>query len=220
MMRQLYKSKPFTKRRYRAFTLAEMTVVIALFGLFSTTALASLNLTLRHWRTVSIQTDVYSSCRMAINTISKELRQGMPNPAPGFQSYYYEDINTPSTDVIAVSTPNIKNQTATQLIFTEANPADFSPTSTFGFTATDPKHYRRVRYYVSQNKLHREMKTYNSSGAVSKTSDDILTSADSITFLVTCLSPTNYKIEFSCSKTVGSNTKEASLSSNVIVLGS
>ena len=206
-------------RRRRAFTLAELAVVIALFGLFSTTALASLSLTLRHWKTMSAQTDVYTACRTAVNPLSKEMRQGIPNRAPYFIVYYRESPSEVTTEATSVVNPCTLNTSSSDVTFYEANPAFFSP-AVANFREVDPRCYRTVRYYVRNgSELRRNLKTYDSTGNKISEDDALIVACDRVSLLVTCKSASVYKVDFSASKTYGSSTKEASLSTTVHVLG-
>lgn len=207
------------RKRRQGFTLAELAVVIALFGLFSTTALASLSLTLRHWKTISVQTDVYNSCRNAMNCMARELRQAMPNAAPGFENYYIEDPTEPSTQLGAVLTPNQNKTSSEQLTFMEANPTYFRPAEA-GFDKTRPELYRKVRYYVQDSKeLIREVTTYSSSGTGDTPKKGVVAKGDDISLLVTCSGASIYHLTFTCRKGYGDDIKEASLSTTVIVMG-
>lgn len=216
------------RRRNKAFTMTELAVVIALFGLFSITAMASLNLTLRHWRTISAQTEVYQNCRAVINTVSKELRMGLPCKAANFESFFIDYGSTPNTyrvttERIACIQPNRIQDSTSHLKFTEPNPNNFFPSSTEAsgaFNEYSTSHYRLVEYFIQNGKeLHRKTTFYGAGGASTGQTDNVLAVADTMTFYVTCLSPTKFKIEFSCGKYSNNELKQASLSTIVTVLG-
>lgn len=197
-------------RRPRAFTLSELAVVVALFGLFSTTALASLNLTLGHWRAVSQKVDALAACRFVTSTLASELRQGIPNPAgtTGYRGL------SPEVGPTAVLNPNAHSRTATEVVFTEPDPVRFDPLSST-FVAADPRCYRRVRYYVSDGAVRREVRTWTATGTVSTVVDAVLARVDGAALRVRYQAPDLFDLEVVCTR----GRDVARLTTQVYVLG-
>lgn len=164
----------------RAFTLSEICVVVVLFALFSTTALASLNLSLAQWGYVARRINATSSARFAMSTMVNELRQALPNPT----SLGYRSL-TPAVSPTGVLKPNANARTSTELVFTEVDPDAYNPAAS-GFDSGNPALYRRVRYYVQGGTtLRREMTTYTSGGSVASTRDDLVARAQALSLSVT-----------------------------------
>ena len=204
-------------RRSWAFTLAELTVVIALFGIFSTTALSALNITLKYWSRVSNQVEMNAMCRMVISTISKELRQAMPDKSPGHEVYFIEQDGTTTTELATVHTPNQVGQVSNSITFAEANPNNFEPVNS-DWDEQDPSKYRLVSYKIdANNQLVREVTSYSTS--TTPVASAITAAADNVEFTVTCKSSTMYELKVTCKRFVGSTTYEATLSTDVIILG-
>lgn len=198
-------------KRTRGFSLAEFTVMLALFGLFSTTALAALNLALGHWRNVARKVDAAAACRFVTSTLSNELRQGVPNPAPGATGY---KALSPAVNPTAMLVPNANAKTSTSLTFTEPNPATFNPLLD-SFNPENPANYRRVRYYTSGAMVRREVLTYSAAGAVTNTTDSLVAAQDAVALSFTWLSSNTLAMEVTCTR--GNDT--AKLKTQVFVIG-
>lgn len=206
-------------KKAAGFTLAELCVAMVLMGLFSTAAVASLNLTLRHWRTLSTQVDVNTACRTAMSVINAELRQATPCLSSGTLTYYYSGPSTATTVASAVITPNVRGQNSSTLVFTEGNPGVFDPLAT-GFSQSNGTYFRKVTYYTKNDgTLHRKVETLSSSGAGTLKSDDVICSSDKTTLTATCLGDQRFYVKVACSKTVNNDTKTAFLEANCLVLG-
>lgn len=205
------------QRRSWAFTLAELTVVIALFGIFSTTALSALNITLKYWSRVSNQVEMNAMCRMVISTISKELRQAMPDKSPGHEVYFREQDGTVTTELATVHTPNQVGQTSNSITFAEADPNTFEPVHA-NWDEANANVYRLVSYKIdAHNQLVREVTAYNTSST--PIASAITAAADNVELRVTCKSSTVYELKVTCQRFVGATTYEATLSTDVIILG-
>ncbi|MBQ7567589.1 type II secretion system protein [bacterium] len=205
------------RKRSKAFSLAELTVVIALFGLFSTTALSALNLTLKYWSRVSNQVEMNAMCRMVCSTIAKELRQAMPdqNTARAVYAQNSNGINT--TQLSAVHVPRRVGQVTDYITFSEANPNTFDPSEN-NWDATGIDKYRIVTYKIESNQLVREMTTYDASSE-SHVVSAITAAADNVILRVTCKSAAVYELKVTCQRFIGSQTYEATLTTDIIVLG-
>lgn len=196
----------------RGFTLVEMSVALCIFGLFALTALASLNLTLKHWRSVSARVEAASASRLVASTLGQELRQAVPNPAPGATGYL---ALTPAVDPTAVLVPNANSRLSTnEVVFTEPNPAVYNPLST-SFNPADPSNYRRVRYYVANGAVRRQIWNLSSSGSASLQCDAALVAADEVRFDVSYLEPDLFEVAVSCTR--GQNVSQ--LETKIFVLG-
>ena len=205
------------KNKVRALTLAELAVVMALFGIFSTTALAALNMTMKHWARVSNQVEMNAMCRMVCNTIAKELRQAMPDQDPSRAVYAQDRNGNNTTQLTAVHEPRRIGQTLDYITFAEANPNTFHPAESGWQPAASDK-YRRVTYKISSNQLVRELTTYDASSESHVTSA-ITAAADNVILSITCKSATVYEVKVTCQRFSGSITYEATLTTDVIVLG-
>jgi len=203
----------------RGFTLAELCVVAMLLGIFSTAALASLSISLRQWRTLSAQMEASSSCRIAMNLVTNELRQAASCRATNVVRYYHEGEDAATTVSTAVLEPYIKNATAERLVFTEPNPDNFDPLDA-SFTPSDGTYYRKVTYYVKNDtELHRKVESLSTNGTASQKSDDLICVCKNISLKVTCLSAKRYQVTVECSQTANGITSSANLSTVVVVLG-
>lgn len=198
-------------RRPPGLTLAELTVVVALFGLFATTALAALNLALAQWKAVGQRVDSASSCRFLVTTLCTELRQGIPNPAPGTSGY---QALSPAVAPTAILLPNANQRTSTEIRFTEPNPAVYNPLAS-GFDPSNPSLYRRIRYSVARGVVTRQVETFNSFGSVASTSTATVISQDQVTLQATWLSSDLISLQVSCTR--GNDT--TTLTTRVFVIG-
>lgn len=151
----------------RGFTLTEMIVTTALFSLFSTAVVATMSSTLHFWRSSNDRMSAEQNVRQAMQFITLEARQAVVNPHPGSG---WQSITPQLSRPTGVLVPNENTPTATSLTFQEANPAFYDPTLT-SFNDTDPRNYQRVRFYVVNNALHREVVTYTSTGTAASTTD-------------------------------------------------
>ncbi len=194
------------------FTLVELTVAISVFGLFALTALASLQMTLEHWRSVSVRVDATSACRRVVSALGDELRQAVPNSAPGPSGYLGL---VPAVDPTAVLTPNANLRLATnEVVFTQPDPASYNPLSA-SFDPVDPGNYRKVRYYVRDGEVRRQVWTLSGSGAASLQADALLVGVDAARIDVAFLEPDLFSLAVSCTR--GRNV--AQLETRVFVLG-
>lgn len=209
----------FLKRKNKvwALTLAELAVVMALFGIFSTTALAALNMTMKHWARVSNQIEMNTMCRMVCNTIAKELRQAMPDQDPSRAVYAKDRYGNDTTQLTAVHEPRQVGQTIDYITFAEANPNTFNPAEA-GWAPEAPDKYRLVTYKIASQQLVREQTSYDSTSE-SHVVSAITAAADNVILAITCKSATVYEIKVTCQRFVGSITYEATLATDVIVLG-
>lgn len=195
----------------RGFSLAEVAVVIALFALFATTALASLNLAMAQWKEVGQRVDAAAACRFLTTTLSTEMRQGIPNPAPGTSGY---QAISPPVSPTAVLLPNANQRTTAEVAFTEADPAVYEPLSP-GFDPSNPSLYRRVRYSVAGGTVARRVETFDSTGSLVGTSTATVISQDQVTLQATWLAPDLVTLEVSCTR----GTETDRLKTRVFVIG-
>jgi prepilin-type N-terminal cleavage/methylation domain-containing protein len=161
------------KARRRGFTLTELIVTIGLLSLFSTAVVATLAATLNFWRSSNSRVTAEQNVRMAMQFITLEVRQSIavPDPITGWQS-----IQPALTVPTGVLMPNPNVRTSAQLIFQEMNPTVYDPTAA-SFDETDSLNYQRVRFYITNNELHREVITYGVGGTSATTNDLAVVSA-------------------------------------------
>ncbi len=171
--------RPAKRERGRGFTLAELTVLLLIFSLFATTVLATLTLALRFWTHFNQELSAEQTARTAMDVITDELRQALPDTDPGGTNSAtgYRSIS-PAVPPTGILQPNANATSSTQLIFTEPNTANFDPSSS-GWVASAPSNFQRVRYYVLNNAVRREQIQYDSSGNVIADTDDMVVTASS-----------------------------------------
>lgn len=147
---------PGTPRR-RAFTLAEFTVAVTVFAIFSTSLVATMGLCMRYYRQTRDRVQAAQNARVALAVISSEFRQAVRIPA----------------NASAILDPATNNGTNNQIIFTEVT-SNFNPAAIDNQTG-----YQKIRYYVSGTSLMREVTTLDSSGAATSTTSNMVVSASS-----------------------------------------
>jgi type II secretory pathway component PulJ len=166
------------RRQRRGFTLAETVVMLVIFSLFSTTALATLTLALRYWSQSNQRTLAEQNVRVSLQTITSELRQAIIDPDPGAtnQATGYLSIS-PAVQATAylMPNPNVTSSSET-LTFNEPNEGNFDPSQS-GFDSTNPSNYLKVTYTIQNNALHRQQISYTTTGTVAAITDDIVASA-------------------------------------------
>lgn len=164
------------RRDRRGLTLIETLVALFLFAIFGLTAAASLNMALRQWGGVAKKVNASQNARFVSTIIGTELRQGLPNPIPAL-GYLAQGLQDPT----AVLTPNKNQTTADELIFTEMDPANYTPLSQT-WNINDPNNYRRIRYFVQNDNTEvvREETTYTSAGSVADTETEVVASGQFI----------------------------------------
>lgn len=153
-------------RNNKGFTLSEVMVTVATFLLLSLTILGILVTGLKYM--ARLETDIAAQNKVtdAIAIITDELRQGIPN---SHSTTGYPSIS-PAVSSTAILMPNSNQKTADRLIFNVPNydgagsGSQWNPS--LGITIlSNPAYFKRVRYYVENNRiLYREVTTYNSSG--------------------------------------------------------
>jgi len=171
------RSSPCRSRLYpdRGFTLSEVMVSIATFLVLSTTILGMVITSLRYLRSMEANINAQNYATQALDYMSAELRQGIPN----FSSRGFSSI-TPSVQSTSILMPNQNTKTSTTLEFNipnfdgDGSGSQWDPT--LGDTIlTNPAYFKKIKYYVQNNKtLRRQVITYDSSGTASTLSDDDL----------------------------------------------
>lgn len=139
------------RRSVRGFTLTELAVMMVVLGIFSTTLIAVLKLSVTSWTRTNSNLIAQQNVRIAMSTICTEFRQAM-HPAG-----YLADIIVPATD----------GAVSSQFVFLEASPAfqplQWPPTFNTAFDASD---FQEVNYFVTNGSLYRELQKFSPSGAV------------------------------------------------------
>ena len=196
----------------RGMTLAEITVMLVIFSIFSTAAVTTLSLCLRYWNNTQQRLLAEQNVRVALQTMVADLRQGCPCAVP---TVGYLTIGS-TVSPTAVLAPNEDSTTDTALTFTEPNTANYDP-QVSGFL-TNASFYQRVRYYVASNVLHREKITYTTTGSSLSTSDIVVVSASStgtLSLSTQYLSSNRFKVIVFAREGTVSSTQTA----NVTVVG-
>lgn len=170
------------RTKNRGFSLAELAMMMVIFSIFSTSLIASLNLSLRYWRQTSNRSIAQQNARIAIQTITTELRQAA-HPSTVQSAFVIPSSNT---------SPN--NQSTGTLEFTETCPYDSSgnPIELLGQTNLDaPNLFQTVTYQVvnnatltpssPNNTLLRTVQTYNSDGSINTTTSAIVVQCTDLT---------------------------------------
>lgn len=156
-------------RRVKAFTLVELMVSLVVFMILTTSLVCSVAIGLRHWLNIIDRVNVGQNIATAINAISCEMKQSIINPDPGGTGRSATGYVSVSPAILpsGVIYPNSNQTTQSYVDFSEPS-ATYDPTAS-GFADTNPANYRRVKFYVDNNILYREQKTYTSAGVVEST---------------------------------------------------
>jgi len=181
----------------RAFSLPELLVALVVFMLLSTSLVCAVSLGLRYWLKVIDRVNAQQNTLTACNVLANEMKQAIVDPDPGTGGNAptgYRDV-TPAVAASGVLYPNANQASTGYVEFTEPNPTTYDPSSA-SFSATDPSNYRRIKFYVQNNTLYRNEKTYSSDGApASTTTNPIVQSVEgTLTLTVVYTSPTSFRL--------------------------
>lgn len=185
------------KTTRRGFTLAEVIVMSLIFSIFSMTAVAGLTLALRYWNQANQRMLAEQNVRVAMQTMTAELRQAIVDPDPGAShaATGYLSI-TPTVPATGIMTPNTNARSATSLVFTEPSASYDVNSSTF--SDTNPQYYQKVSYFIQNNSLKRQIFTFDSTGTVTTGTPATIVSASSsgtLLLTVTWLSATTVHLQ-------------------------
>ncbi|MCE7869955.1 hypothetical protein DYH09_06210 [bacterium CPR1] len=143
-------------KRQSAISLAELLTAIFLFGLFGLMVLASLQLALRQWTSVSGRMRVAQQARFVLGVMQDELRQGIPwrDATDG-----YLRVGA-STGPTALLMPNETTPSSDVLEFTEPHPQYYLPLSG-GWNSEAAANFRNVTYRINGLDVVREVRTHD-----------------------------------------------------------
>lgn len=161
MNRLLFKSVRYQK----AFTLVETIIIMAMMVVFLGTLFSAMIAGLRYWTDGRLRLRAQEALRESLDTITMELRQAIPNPDPGTNGNGpsgYLAIN-PSVDPTGIIAPNRNVQQTDYVTFTEPNVLNYDP-SVQNWSEVQPQNYRKVKYFIDNGVLKRQMITYNANG--------------------------------------------------------
>jgi hypothetical protein len=136
--------------------------------LLGVSLLGVLTAALHQWSRLSGRTEAVSRARFLVDTMASELRQAVPCPlaAVGWRSV------SPPISSSGVLLPNEHQTVSSELVFTEPDPEFYDPLAP-GWDETDPRNYRRVRYYVEGRQAWREAIRYDASGAATREAEPL-----------------------------------------------
>lgn len=144
------------RRPQTALSLAELLTALFLFGLFALMVLASLQLALRQWTSVSGRMRVAQQARFVLGVMQDELRQGLPW-RDATDGYLRLGANIGPTALLSPSevTPN-----SNVLEFTEPHPQYYLPLSG-GWNYEAAANFRNVTYRVNGQDVVREVRSHD-----------------------------------------------------------
>ncbi|MHC9541594.1 MAG: type II secretion system protein J [Vulcanimicrobiota bacterium] len=201
--------------RRKGFSLAELIVTIMIFSLCVTTLVTILSMALRQISRTDRNANAQRIASASLECISNELRTAVINDS----STGYKSISS-DLAATAIMTPSAVGSSSTELSFSTVNNYAYFPTS-ITFNEMDSAIYQKIRYYVSTNgkELHREVKQYNSTGAVTSTDDMIVTEVEdgSITMNVTLISTSSVNIQITSTVGTQGTTSVYSLTNRIFI---
>ena len=162
----------FNKNRktQKAFSLTETIIILAMTVVFIGTLFSAMIAGLRYWTDGRLRLRAQESLRESLDTISMELRQAIPNPDPGTNG-------NPPTGYLSISGieptgilyPNPTTPETDYIEFTEPNEDNYNP-SLQNWSEVQPQNYQKVKYFIENGILKRQVIKYNANGQV--TSDE------------------------------------------------
>jgi len=152
----------------KGITLSEILVSIAILLILTSALTAVLIMGLNYLKQADININGQQNCRIMTECITFEMGQAMPDPDPGGTGYLSISPLVAATGILF---PNANVTTGNYVEFTEPNPSNYD-ISVAGFDSNNPANYQRIKYYINNNILYRDIKTYNQFGAVASSSTD------------------------------------------------
>lgn len=156
----------------RGITLVETLIAVALLAVFGLGALGAFQTSTGHLHRAKARIRANQNARQVMALISKEMRQGIPNPHPG-TGWLSAGLDAPS----AVLKPTPSEPEAEELIFTQPYVPNFTP-MVAGWDRTSAQAYMRVRYYLEEvdgvQEIRRERTLFNSGGGVQDQSEELV----------------------------------------------
>ena len=196
--------------RRRGLTLAEVIFGLTLFALVSTVLLATVSLSLRYGGLLSHRLTSSSNARMVLGTLAAEMRGGLPCPsaAVGYLGL------APAVEPTAVLLPNANSPAASEVVFTEPDPATYAPLLP-GFDRIVPANYRRVRYFTRDGAAWRQQVRFTSLGTPLETREELLVRAGTVEIAATYRAADLFDVRVTASE-VG---ETSSLATRIFVVG-
>lgn len=155
----------------KGITLSEILVSIVIFFIFISALTAVMIMGLNYLKQSDININGQQNCRIITECVTFEMGQAIPDPDPGGTGYLGISPLVPATGILF---PNANVSTGNYVEFTEPNPSNYD-ISVAGFDSNNPANYQRIKYYINNNILYRDIKTYNQFGAVASSSTDEIT---------------------------------------------
>ncbi|MCD4784399.1 MAG: hypothetical protein K8T10_11315 [Candidatus Eremiobacteraeota bacterium] len=162
------------RRLNNGFSLAEFIVSLGLFLILTSSLAGTLMIGMRCYQASDVDVDFQKSVRDTIEAISNDVRQAVPDDAPGLfgnPATGYKSI-TPSISPTGVLYPNVNEASTNYIIFNKPDYSYYNPTLA-SWVPLDPRNFRKIRYFVqNDNEIIREVTLFNSDGSVASTHQD------------------------------------------------
>lgn len=173
----------YIPEKQKGFSLSEFMIALFLFSILSSSLAGTIIIGMRYYQKSNLGTEAQMFTRNAIEFISNEIRQAVPNPDPGLNGNTptgYKAVS-PSIDPTGVLYPNVNEISTDYVVFTIPDYDYYDPSDEDWFSQ-DPRNYKKVKYAVyNQNELIRETTTYNSDGSINtRTQLSILTFSEGV----------------------------------------
>ena len=169
MNRLLFKNVRYQK----AFTLVETIIIMAMMIVFLGTLFSAMIAGLRYWTDGRLRLRAQEALRESLDTMTMELRQAIPNPDPGTNgngSTGYLALS-PAVDPTGIIFPNRNVQQTDYITFTEPNVQNYNP-SVQNWSEVQPQNYHKVKYFIDNGVLKRQIISYNANGLVASDQTD------------------------------------------------
>ncbi|MHB2017459.1 MAG: PulJ/GspJ family protein, partial [Candidatus Xenobia bacterium] len=135
------------RRRHSGFSLAEITMMMLIFAIFSLGLVASLTLSMRYWKRTSPEMVAEQNARVALQTMTQEMRQAS-HPSTWQAAFLAPSSNTPNG--------SNANECVNEFAFTENSTTDASGNPVdllFEASPDDPQLYEAVVYWIGNSGL-------------------------------------------------------------------
>lgn len=140
---------------------------MAMMIVFLGTLFSAMIAGLRYWTDGRLRLRAQEALRESLDTITMEMRQAIPNPDPGTNGNSptgYMAI-TPSVDPTGILSPNKNVQQSNYITFTEPNVQNYNP-SAQNWSEVQPQNYLKVKYFIDNGILKRQIISYNANGTI------------------------------------------------------
>ncbi len=169
------------------FSLVDMIVTLAIFGVLSLSILSTLIISNGYWQQGNQQTTSQGNSREAFQAVLNELKQALPDPDPGGANPITGYLSiAPAVAPTGVLMPNANTAVSATLTFNEPNTANYTPFGV-GWSPNTPSNYKKIQYSVTgTNTLQRTEITYNANGSQASTRTDTVLSSKNGTLQLQC----------------------------------